>query len=88
MDGLLTTTFVESCVEIKLVSLVKGFPGDSNSKQSTCNMGDLGLISGFGISPGGGHGNPLQYSCLEDPHGQKSLLGYSPWGRKESVVTE
>ena len=88
MDGLLTKTVVESCVEIKLVSLIKGFPGGSNSKESTCNVGDLGLISGLGISPGGGHGNPLQYSCLEDPHRQKSLLGYSPWGRKESVVTE
>ena len=32
------------------------------------------------VFPRGGHGNPLQYSCLENPHGQKSLLGYSPWG--------
>ena len=35
-----------------------------------------------------GIGNPLQYSCLENPHGQKSLVGYSPWGRKESDTTE
>ena len=42
------------------------------------------LIPGLGRSPGGGHGNPLQYSCLENPHGQRSLVGCSPWGRKES----
>ena len=39
-------------------------------------------------SSGGGHGNPLQYSCLENPHGQRSLAGYSPWGCKESDKTE
>ena len=39
-------------------------------------------------SPGGGHGNALQYSCLEQPHGQKSLAGYIPWGHKESDMTE
>ena len=38
--------------------------------------------------PGGGHGNPLQYSCLENPHGQRSLVGYSPWGHKDSDMTE
>ena len=54
-------------------------------KESICNMGDLGLIPVLGRSPGlGGHGNPLQYSCLENPHGQRSLAGYSPWGHKES----
>ena len=35
-----------------------------------------------------GHGHPLQYSCLENPHGQRSLMGYSPWGHKESDMTE
>ena len=43
---------------------------------------------GLGRSPGGGHGNPLQYSCQENPHGQRSLAGYSPWGHKESDTTE
>ena len=43
----------------------------------------MGLIPGFGRFPGGGHGNPLQYSRLEDPHGQESLAGYSPQGHKE-----
>ena len=43
-----------------------GFPGGSEGKESACNAGDLGLIPGSGRSPGGGHGNPLQYSCLEN----------------------
>ena len=61
-----------------------GFPGGSDGKESSCNAGDPGL----GRSPRGGHGNPLQYSCLENPHGQRSLEGYSPWGHKESDTTE
>ena len=65
-----------------------GFLGDSDGKEYACNERDLGLISGLGRSPGGGHGNPLQYSCLENPHGQRSPVGYSPWGCKESDVTE
>ena len=44
-----------------------GFCGGSDGKESTCNAGDLGLILGLGRSPRGGHGNPLQYSCLENP---------------------
>ena len=64
------------------------FPGGSDSKESACNAGDLGPILGLGRSPGGGHGNPLQYSCLKDPHGERSLVGYSPWGRKELDRTE
>ena len=63
-----------------------GFPGGSDDKE--CNTGDLGSIPGLGRSPGGGHGNPLQYSCLENPHGQRSLAGCSPWGRKELDTTE
>ena len=65
-----------------------GFPCGSAGKESACNVGDLGLISVLGRSPGGGHGNPLQYSCLENPHGQRSLVGYSPWGRKGLDTTE
>ena len=61
-----------------------GFPGGSDSKESTCRVGHVGSTLGLGRSPGGGHGNPLKYSCLENPHGQRSLVGYSPWGRKES----
>ena len=44
-----------------------GSSGSSDGKESACNAGDLGLIPGLGRSPGGGHGNPLQYSCLENP---------------------
>ena len=51
-------------------------------------MEDLGSIPGLGRSTGGRHGNPLQYSCLENPHGQRSLAGYSPSGCKELDMTE
>ena|SRR5574340_1023599 len=64
------------------------FPGGSDSKESTYNAGDLSLIPGLGRSPGGEHGNPLQSSCLEKPHGQKSLVGQSSWGRIELDMTE
>ena len=53
-----------------------------SSKESTCNAGEVGSISGLGRSPGEGNGNPLQYSCLKKLHGQRSLVAYSPWGRK------
>ena len=57
---------------------VQGFPGRPAGKESTCNAGDPGLVPGSGRSPVGGHGNPLQYSCMENPQGQRSLVGYSP----------
>ena len=46
------------------------------------------LIPGSGRSLEGVNGNPVQYWCLENPHGQRSLVGYSPWGSKESDMTE
>ena len=49
---------------------------------------DTGSFLAWRRSPGEGHGNPLQYSCLENPHEQRSLAGYSPWGHKESDMTE
>ena len=49
---------------------------------------DMGLIPGLGRSLGGENGNPLQYSFLENPHGQRSLADYSPWGHTESDLTE
>ena len=61
--------------------------GGSDGKESACNVGGLGLIPVLGRSPGGRHGNPLQHSYLEHPHGQRSLVGYSPWGHKESDMT-
>ena len=47
----------------------------SFGKESACNAGDPGLIPGSGISAGEGIGYPLQYSCLENPYGQRSLVG-------------
>ena len=65
-----------------------GSPGGSDGQESAYDAGDPGSIPGFGRSPGGGHGNPLQYSCLETSNGQRSLAGYSPWSCKESDITE
>ena len=65
-----------------------GFPSGSDGKESVCNAGDLGSIPKLGRFSEGGHGDPLQYSCLENPHGQRSLSGYSLWGHKESNMTE
>ena len=62
--------------------MVKNLPTDAG------DIRDLGLIPGLGRSPGVEYGNPLQYSCLENPHGQRGLAGYSPWGHKESDMTE
>ena len=62
----------------------RGFPGDSDGKESTCNVGDLDLIPRLRRLLGGGHGNPLQYSCLENPNGQRSLAGCSIWSHKKS----
>ena len=51
-----------------------GFPGDSDGKESACNAGDLGSISESGGFPRGGHGNPLQYSCLENPMNRGAVV--------------
>ena len=67
---------------------IYSFPGGLDGKESACNAGDLGSIPGLGRSPGGGHGNLVQYSCLENPRGQKSLAGYSSWGCRELDTTE
>ena len=75
-------------IDIIIFRIKKGFPGSSAGKESACNAGDLGLIPGLEGSPGGGHHNLLKYSCLENPHGQRSLVSYSPWVRKELGMTE
>ena len=64
------------------------FPGGSDGKESACNVGDLGSVPWLGRFPGGGHGNPLEYSCLENSIRQGSLVGYRLWGCKESDTTE
>ena len=71
-----------------LLACLTGFPGGSDGKGSACNAGDLGLIPGWGRSPGGGHSNPLQYSCLENLPGQGRLVSYSPYGFTESDTSE
>ena len=68
--------------EKNVVASVKYFSGSSDGKESTYNVRDLASIPGLGRFPGGGHSNPPQHSCLENPHGQRSLAGYSPWGPK------
>ena len=66
-----------------------GFPGGSDSKESACNAGKLGLIPGLERSPGEGNGwLPTPIYWPGEFHGQKSLAGYSPWGRKELDKTE
>ena len=74
---------------IKAAKPFKSSPGGLDVKESMCNAGDLGSIPVLGRFPGGGrHGNPHQYSCLENIHGQRSLVGYCPWGLKDSDTTE
>ena len=65
----------------------EGFPGGSDSKESSYSVGDLCSIPGLGRSPGEGHGNPLQYCHLENFHEHRSLAGNSPWGCKELDTT-
>ena len=73
---------------ISNISRYIGFPCGPIGKESACNVGDLDLIPGLERYFGGGHGNPLQYSCLENPHRQRSLVSCRPWGHKESDMTE
>ena len=63
------------------------FPGGSDCKESSHKARDLGSIPGWGRSPGEGNSNPLQYSWPGEVHGQRSLVGCSPWGRRESDMT-
>ena len=73
---------------LAIISSNTGFPGSLVGKESACNAGDPGLITGLGSSPGEGIGYPLQYSFLENPHGQRSLESCSPQGCKEMNITE
>ena len=65
-----------------------GFPGGSDGKESACDAGDPGSIPGFGRSPGDRNGLPTLVFLPGESHGEKSLAGYSPSGRKESDTTE
>ena len=75
-------------MEILKILIMKQAALVAQTVVSAYNAGDPGLIPGLGRSSRGGHGNPLQYSCLENPHGQKSLAGYGPSGCKELDTTE
>ena len=66
----------------QVVLVVKSLPANAG------DVRDAGSIPGLGRSPGGGHGNPFQYPCLENPPGQRSLVGYSPWGHTQSDMTK
>ena len=68
-----------NCVMIKMNM---GFSCISDCKESACSVGDLGSTPRLGRSPGGGNGNPLQYSCLENSMNRGTWLGYGPWGHK------
>ena len=59
-----------------------------NPPANARDIRDADSIPGWGRSPGGGNGNLLQYSCLESPHGQRRLAGYSSYGCTESDMTE
>ena len=65
-----------------------GFTGGSAGKESVCNAGDLGLIPGLGRPPGEGNGNPLQYSCLENPMDSGTWRATVHGVAKESDTTE
>ena len=80
LDATVLVFWIYYTIIYYLVVINMGFSGGSDGKESTCSVGDLSSTPGLGRSPGGGQGNPLQYSCLENPHGQRSLVGYSPWG--------
>ena len=84
--------FLEAIKHFWGVGWEGGLPWWLDSKESAYNERDLGSIPGLGRSPGGGHGNPFQCSCLENPHGQRSLVGYARpvahAGSQKSDMTE
>ena len=81
---LLLSVFQIFCIVIRCVV----FPGGSVVKNPPANAGDVGLIPWSGRFPGGGNGNSFQHSCFGKSCGQRSLVGYNPWGLKELDMTE
>ena len=71
-----------------LMATVPGFPGGSDGEESICNSGELDLIPGLGRPPGERNGLPIPVFLPREFHGQRSLVGYGPWGCKESYTTE
>ena len=80
----MTSTFISPAL---FSNRNQDFSSGSDGKESACNVGDLGSIPGLRRSPGEGNGNPLQYSYLENPHGQRCLAGQGPWGRQLNDFT-
>ena len=78
--------------QIPLIYIKKSYPLASQVvlvvKNPLANAGDASSVPGLGRSPGGGNGNPLQYSCLKNSVDKRSLAGSSPWGCKELDKTE
>ena len=70
-----------------LSTLQVGFPEGLSGKESTCNSGDVGSVPGSGRSSAEGNGNPLQYSCLENPMDRGAWQDHSSWGHKALDVT-
>ena len=90
-QGYQNIQMIKSLIQIKWRILPLTYthpPSFSEGKATACNAGDLGSIPGWGRSPEEGNGNPLQYSLPGKSHGRRSLVGYSPWGCKESETTE
>ena len=77
-----TFTVVKAILGFLVALVIKNMPANAG------DVRDVDLIPGSGRSPGRGHGNLFQYSCLENPHRQRSLVGYSPQGCRESNMTE
>ena len=89
MEGIWEKRFTTGKVALTSALVKWGFPGGSDGQESVGNVGDPGSVPGLGRSPGGGHGNPLQYSGLENPQGQRSLAGYRPWcARSETRLSD
>ena len=87
------TSFIWHNLKCSKLLCLLGFPGGSDSKESAHNAGELGSTPGSGRSPGEGNGNPLWYSCLENPMDReawrlRSMVGYSLQGCKESDTTD
>ena len=74
---------LQGCIRVSQVALVV-----KNLHANAGDVRDTGSILGLGRSPGGGHGNSLQYPCLENPNGQRSLAGRNPWGCKMLDMTK
>ena len=70
------------------ITIHPNLPGGSDGKGSACNAGDLGSVPGLRRSPGEGNCLPTPIFLPGESHGQRTLVGYSPWGHKESDKTE